>query len=333
MKRRDLLAVGASLLAGAIPAWPQAARKHKVAFVREFGRKPPEPFVGLWQAAFARQGLVEGRNFELVFPGPWDNDLERKRASIRKAVADGADLLLTNGTSDTQAARQAATRIPIVFFNVADPISAGFAKTLAKPGGNMTGVAVHNLTLYPKRLQLIRELMPRAERVALIVDGAFVREGFPPGFYAELHAVAKALRLELIEVDLEHMQEGLEDAFRVAARKRADIVLPLGPFPSNGAFRFTLTQGQSRYRVPVMYGLPARIGITQEVFVTYGASFEEMLDLTTELVAQVLRGADAGEIPVRQMTRIELVLNLRVAREFGIAVPKDVLKRADRVIE
>jgi putative tryptophan/tyrosine transport system substrate-binding protein len=335
MMRRDFIRIGATLLSGvAANTWAQTpARKFRIAFICAGGQPPQAHDIAAWRAALARQGLVEGRGFEFVFARSWHGNGEGRTASIREVIDSRPDLLLTKSTNLTRPVQRATTTIPIVFWNVADPVASGFVKSVAKPGGNVTGVSVHNLTLFPKRLQLIRELMPQARRVALIVDGAFIRDGFPAKFYQEMHETARTLELELIEEDLELLPGGLEDAFRNAARKHVDIALGLGPWPSHLIHEIDFVVQQDRHRVPVLGFVPLRGGPQDGLLVQYGGSYEEMVQSGAEVVAKILRGANPAQTPVRQQTRIELVLNLKVARELGVTIPRGVLRRADRVIE
>jgi putative ABC transport system substrate-binding protein len=221
-----------------------------------------------------------------------------------------------------------------VFFNVADPLASGFVKSLSRPGGNLTGVSVHNLSLFPKRLELIRELSPTARRVVMIVDSKFQRDGYPPDFYREMQEAGRSLGLELVEEDIVLSPSGFEEAFAKASRLRPDFIVPLGPFPSLrvGNYR-DLALWQNKYRVPVLGTIPAIGGPFEGLVVQLGNPVEEMRNITVGLLARVLAGSDPAETAVVQTTKVDLVVNLRAARELGIKIPKSVLTRADRVIE
>ena len=332
MRRRDFAATLLLLAAPAFARAQAAGRRYRLGWVQSVAGTS-DAFTRLWREALAIHDLVEGRNLEFLYPTSWHGDLNRRDASLRALVESRPDALLVGNTDLSRSVQKATKAIPIVFYNVADPISAGLVDSLAKPGGNITGVSVHNLTLFPKRLAFIRELMPHARRVALIVDGAFVRKGFPAEFYRQMRETARALGLELIEEDIEHLPRGLEDAVRNAANMRVDIVLPLGPWPSHRTVPFSFADAQNRYRVPVLGFTPLSGGLDDALLVQYGVGMAELTAHGAELVARVLAGIHPRDIPVRQATRVELVINLKVARELGIAIPKDVLKRADRVIE
>ena len=333
MNRREALRSAAVLLAApGIARAQDPSRRHRLGWVRP-GNTFTDAFASTWREALAMQGLVEGRNLELLYSAAWHGDLARRNDSIRALVERRPDAILVGNTDLSRAVQKATKTLPIVFYNVADPVSAGLVESLSKPGANVTGVSVHNLTLFPKRLQFIRELLPHAKRVALIVDGAFIRDGFPPEFYRQMRETARSLALDLVEEDIEHLPQGLEEGIRNAAHKKVDIVLPLGPWPSNREIPFSFADAQNRYRVPVLGYIPLRGGFEDALLVQYGVGMAELTAHAAELVARVLAGTPPRDIPVRQATKVELVVNMKVARDLGVAIPKYVLKRADRVIE
>jgi putative ABC transport system substrate-binding protein len=243
------------------------------------------------------------------------------------------DIILAENTFGTRLAQKATDSIPIVFVSVADPVAVGIVKSVSHPGGNITGVTVHNLTLFPKRLELIRELLPAARRIALLVDSVFTRDGFPLAFYRELRDVAKRLQLELVEEDLARSPGGLDEAFAKMALFKPDLVLPLGPWPSVRVIDMDFVKFQDRYGLPVLGFQPLVGGVQEGLVVQMGGDVGEMTALAAGVIAKVLAGTPPAEIPVQQQTRILLVINLAVARRFGITVPNNVLRRADRVIE
>ena len=331
MKRRQVLATFAML-----PLMGHAqvgARVHRIGF---FWGEAPMPTSSLvdWRKHFVKNGLVEGRNLELWFIPLWYGDEEKLNTSVREMLAWKPDAILTNSTSGTRIIQRATSTVPVVFFNVADPLSAGFVKNLSRPGGNLTGVTVHNLSLFPKRLQLIRELLPSARRVVVILDGNFKRDGFPREFYRQMHEAANGLGLELVEEDIVLSPGGFEEAFAKASRLRPDFILPLGPWPSlRGGNYHELARMQLEYRIPVLGWIPGVGGPFDGLVAQLGVPVEEIRASAVELLARVLAGSDPAETPVVQTTKVDLVVNLRAARELGIKVPASILKRADRVIE
>ena len=287
----------------------------------------------IWRRHLARHGYIEGQNIEHRFIPDWNGDFERLNGFIRDLLAWKPDAILSVSTLNTRILQRATTSVPIVFMNVADPMSAGFVLSLSRPGGNITGVSVHNLTLFPKRLQLIRELLPKARRVVLIVDSVFMRDGFPVDFYRGMHNVAASLGLELVEEDVAQSPRGFEEAFEKAARLHPDLIMPLGPWPSLRIRDPDFVKYQDRHRIPVLGFTPELGSRLEGLVIQFGATIDEMHRLGADLVAQVLRGAKPADIPVVQQTKIDLVINLKAAGELGIKVPASILKRADRVIE
>jgi len=337
LSRRDLLwRASIGVLAGLVGARAGAARIPRIGLA-VLGSSGPAGnganSAHVWMDVLRRRGLHDGKNVEYVVLQPWGGDLRRYADNVRDVVTLSPDVIISNSTLHTRAVQKATSTIPVVFVNVADPLSAGFVQSLGKPGGNITGVAVHNLTLFPKRLQLIRELLPAARQVGLIIDGAFVRNGFPPSFYEEMRQMAKSLDLALIEIDVERMAGGIDEAFQNAAAKRVDMVLPLGPWPSVKQLDFWWREGQWKYRIPVMWFAPYRGGPLDDVLVQYGVTVEEMMEHAAEIVLLILKGVHPRDIPVRQADKVELIFNLKAAQELGISVPMHLLARANRIIE
>jgi putative ABC transport system substrate-binding protein len=333
MRRRALIAAGLSF--AALPAMVRARPRRdisRLAWFTPYGGFPHVRVREAWRAELSRHGLLEGRNLELRALDRWHGDMGRLGIAIADMIAWAPDVILAENTFGARRAQGATRSIPIVFVNVADPVAVGIVRSISHPGGNITGVTVHNLTLFPKRLQLIRELLPNARRVALLIDSVFTRDGFPAAFYRELHDVAKRLELELVEEDLAQSPDGLDEAFRKMARIKPDIVLPLGPWPSVKILDMDFAKFQDRHGLPVMGFQPLSAGPQDGLLVQMGGDIQEMISLGAAVVSQVLSGASPSDIPVQQQTRIVLVINQKTARSFEIAVPSTLLKRADRVI-
>jgi len=334
--RRHLLAAAIALCVSGVARPCAAARTFKLLFVASYGGPPPNPHnrAGI-VAALAERGFVEGRNLELQFADPWPpGSAGIKEQALAKAVARQPDAIFVQNTELTRAVQAATQSIPIVFWNVADPIAAGIVTNLARPGGNATGTAVHNLTLFPKRLELLREAFPNAKRVALVIDGGFVRDGFPPSFYRGLHETASSLGLTLVEVDVATGPMDSAAALDVAAAMKADVLLPLGPWPSRSLLQVDFVKFQSRARIPVIgIATDSRGGIIDGLVLQFGIDAQEAFRLCASQLHQIFTGTPPGEIPVQQQTKVDLVVNLKAARELGVTIPTHVLKRADRVIQ
>jgi len=334
MNRRFALAVGAALLAVPVVALAQTVERPLRLgwFLGPGGLNRIGPF-RIWADVLRSHGYVEGRNADFRIIPQYHGDIGKLKASMRELVEWKPNAIVTQATFNTRIAQAATSSIPIVFTDVADPVASGIVKSLARPGGNITGVTVHNLTLFPKRLGLVRELLPQAGRVSLIIDRTFTRDGFPPAFYREMHETAARLGLELIEEDLSQCPGGFAEAFENIVALKPDIVMPLGPWPSLRTYDTDYAKFQDRHGIPVFGFQPVAGGAHDGVVIQYGGDVEEAVFTAGDILARIIAGARPADIPIHQQTRVVLVVNLVAARQLGIAVPNSILVRADRVIQ
>ena len=233
-------------------------------------------------------------------------------------------MLVTMGTPATMAAKHATATIPIVFGLVGDAVGAGVVPNLARPGGNVTGMSLYGTEVFGKGLELLKEAVPRAERVMITrppLDN-------PSQTLADATAdtAAKTLGIRLHRVDVRHVAD-YEAAFEVAVKERVGGVLvsPYTPFPKETA-AFAL-----RHRLPTMT-LMGSVGQVGQL-IAYGANFGEQVHRVASYVDRILKGAKPGDLPVEQPTKFELVINLQTARALGLTIPPSLLQRADQVIE
>ena len=283
----------------------------------------------------AEHGFIEGRNlevriFDVMQSSPEFSDV------VRDAIAWKPDAIQVSSTPGVRAVRQATTSIPIVFTRVNDPVLNELVSSIARPGGNVTGVMVHHAVLTSKRLELVRELMPQARRVALILDRSL--RAFSTDSIQEIRANARRLELALEELDPSQYPRHVAGAFDHAAELGVDAVVPVA-YPRtddrDGAgwaslFAAALAWQGSR-RVPVITGF--KEDVESGYLASLGSSRVEEWQFAAELTAGILKGGDPATMAVQQLTRIEVAVNLRTARDLGIKIPKSVLLRADRVIE
>ena len=329
MNRRDalltLLAVSASfpVKVGA----QQAGRSYRVVL-----------FLGGTSVAAARQrnvvverlathGFVEGRNLrvELHRGGidQWNVD------AARAVVALTPDAILVDSTRLALAMQAGTTAIPMVFTGVDDPVNSGLVKSFARPGGNMTGVYFSQLEIAAKRLELVRELLPHARRVALAASFGFsgVRETM-----SNLRQVASRLGFELIEVD-GTWNFGFASSLQATARSKPEAIMVLQPYAIYGMEEVVqpIIRFAAEQRIPSVFWEAefAELGAT----LSYGVNLTKELGRAAEQLARVLKGASPAALPVDQATQYELVVNNKVAKALGIVIPPSILVRADRVIE
>jgi len=267
-------------------------------------------------------GWEDGRTvaIEYRFAG---NDPDRLTQFAAELVRQKVDVITTAGDLSTRAAQEATATIPIVMV-VGFPVESGFVKSLAHPGGNITGVAVLADELSVKRLELLKELMPRLSRVAVLWDPV-THERQPKA----AEAAARTLGLQ-VEVLSAKTSGDLAGAFEKAAAARADALLVLvSPMFFGNARAFA--DLAARHRIPVMYPTPAFVEAGG--LITYGFVVDEQWRLVAVLIDKILKGRRPAELPIEQPTKFELTVNLRTAKALGLTIPRSILARAERVIE
>lgn len=269
-------------------------------------------------------GYVEGSSIQITwrhFPegGP------QLRLAADELVTSKVDVLVTCSTAATQAAVAATRTIPIVFTGIADPIASGVVASLAKPGANATGVSVLVAELYPKRLDLLRQVSPRARRVAFIVNLSSPGSALA---VQPLQAAAKTLNIQL-EVHNTPTATEVESTLRKIRWGSIDGLLTAGDTVvfSQGA---QIARAVRKARVPAVF--PWRQFHTYGVLMSYGSDTNEIMRRGAWYVDRILKGAKPEDLPVEQVSRMELIIDLRVARESGIKVPQELLYRADEVM-
>lgn len=325
--RRRLLLASAALLAS--PRSPHAqAVARKVGVLIPIGRDDLKPYREALVRQLAAGGFAEGRNLELDVRSAsqsFHEDREVARELVRKKI----DALFTLGTPVTESARAATKSVPIVFAWVADPVASGILKSLADPGGNVTGVSNRYGELAVKRLELARELRPAAKRVAFVhvFRDALYEDAIAP------HVVpaAKALGVELIVVDRGAACCGWDAMFGGAARLGAEVVVPIITYATTPISGAQLVERSNVARVPVIFS--DALAVERGGLISYGTNLFDELRRGADVLVRVLKGTRPGDIPVDQAARFELVVNLKTAKAIGIAIPPSILLRADRVIE
>jgi putative ABC transport system substrate-binding protein len=323
--RREFIA----LLGGAAAAWPLAAHAQQPAKLLTIGFLSPNAASaqGEWTAAFVQRmrelGWVEGRTITIEYR--WaDGRVERLPDMAAELVRLKVDVIVTSGPA-ALAAKQATPTIPIVFGLVADPIGTGLIASLARPGGNVTGMSMQNTDLATKRLELLREIVPSLRRLAIVANvdnpGAVLEMG-------EVKAMARTLGLEVTTLELRRAED-IAPAF-AALKGGADALYVCGdPLVSTNRVRInTLAVGA---RLPMIYNF--RDHAVGGGLISYGANQADLFRRAAGFVDQILRGAKPADIPVEQPTKFDLVVNLVTAQALGLEVPPTLLARADEVIE
>ena len=280
------------------------------------------------QEAF-RQGLrelgyVEGSNL-LILWRRFPEDAEQLRPAAEELVGSKVDIIVTCSTAATRAAFDATRSIPIVFTGIADPVASGVAASLAKPGANATGVSVLVPELYPKRLDLLRQLAPRIRRVAFIVNLSSPGSALA---LQPLQAAAKTLNIEL-EVHNTRNAGEVESVLRTLSWASIDGVL-IGGDTVVFAQGAKIARAIGKARVPAVF--PWRQFHAYGALMSYGPDPRQIMRRGAWYVDKILKGAKPVDLPIEQVSKMDLIIDLRVAHKMGIKVPEELLYRADEVI-
>jgi putative tryptophan/tyrosine transport system substrate-binding protein len=270
-------------------------------------------------------GYVEGKNIVMEYRYA-EGKLDRLPAHAAELVHLKVDIIVTSAAAPTRAAKEATVTIPIVMTNENDPVGNGFVASLARPGGNITGTATLSPELSGKRLELLKEIVPKLSRVAVI--GTSTNPGNAQSLKeTELAAGPFGVRLQYLDVI---SSNDIETAFRGASKGRAEAVLALGgPLLVNRRKQFTDLAAKSR--LPAIYW---RSDIVEAGgLMSYGVYLPDLDRRAAMYVDKILKGAKPAELPIEQPTKFELVINLKAAKQIGLTIPPNVLARADRVIK
>jgi ABC-type uncharacterized transport system substrate-binding protein len=321
-RRTFLSAAGLALLAAPLAAEAQQAGKiYRIGVLLPLG--PTLPILANFLSGMRERGWIENQGF-VVEPRYAEGRLERLPELAAALVRLKVDVLVTMGTPATIAARQATATIPIVFGIVGDAVGAGVVPNLARPGGNVTGMSLYGTEVVGKGLELLKDALPRAQRVMITRDPSQNRSQSLADEIAD--TVAKARGLQLHRVDV-HDVPDYEAAFKVAVKERVDAVLisPSSPLPKESA-DFALRHG-----LPTMT-LMGSVGQVGQL-IAFGANFSEQVRRVAGYVDRILKGVKPADLPVEQPTKFELVINLKTAKALGLTIPPSLLLRADQVIE
>jgi len=293
-------------------------------------QSPPPSAVAARTEAF-RQGLrdlgyVEGKNIVIEWRFA-EGKLDRVPALVAELVRLKVDVIVTGGAILTRAAKEATSTIPIVMAQDSDPVGNGFVASLARPGGNITGLATLTPELSGKRLELLKEIVPKLSRVAVL--GTSTQPGNAQQLReTELAAGAFGVKLQYLDV-LD--PKDIETAFRAASKGRADAVLMMVAGAVAAAHRTQIVELAVKSRLPTMY--PQNTYVEDGGLMSYGVSFTDLDRRAATYVDKILKGAKPADLPVEQPIKFEFIINLKAAKQIGLTIPPNVLVRADKVIK
>jgi putative ABC transport system substrate-binding protein len=270
-------------------------------------------------------GYVEGKNIVIEWRGA-DGKRDRVPKLAAELVSLKVDVIVTSGATDTRAAKAATVTIPIVMTNDGDPVGNGFIASLARPGGNITGLSTLSPEISGKRLELLKEIVPKLSRVAVFGTSTSASNAQELG-EVELAAGALGVRLQYLDV---LRPKDIETAFRAAAKERSDAVLMNVSGSLITSQRKEIAELAVKSRLPVTYH--RREYVEAGGLMSYGVNFLDLDRRAATYVDKILKGAKPAELPVEQPTKFEFLINLKAAKQIGLTIPPNVLARADRVI-
>ncbi len=267
-------------------------------------------------------GYVEGKNLVIIYPSAEKTYAARAAELVRLKV----DIIVTGGATATRAVKEATTTIPIVFLQDPDPVGNGLVTTLARPAGNITGLSSMSADLAGKRLEMLKEVLPKLSRLAVLGNSANAGNGIQ---LRETERTAATLGMQLQYLDVLSAKD-IETAFREASKERAEAVFVLAG-PVFNPQPTLLTQSAVKSRLPAAY--PSSTFVEAGGLMTYAANRADLDRRAATYVDKILKGGKPGNLPVEQPKKFEFVINLKAAKEIGLTIPPNVLARADRVIK
>ncbi|HXV82103.1 MAG TPA: ABC transporter substrate-binding protein [Candidatus Binatia bacterium] len=270
-------------------------------------------------------GWIEGKNIAIEYRFAEGNRDRLPKVALELARLP-VDLIVTGGPAGTRTVKEANITIPIVMGFDNDPVGSGFVASLARPGGNITGLSTLSPEISGKQLELLKEIIPKLSRVAVL--GNSTEPGNAQAL-KELEIAAGAFRLQLHYLDVKKDQD-IETGFRAATRESAHAVLLLGS-PVVSARRTRIAAVAAKSRLPTIYPWPEFV--QDGGLMSYGASITDLFRRAAVMVDKILKGTKPADIPVEQPTKFEFVINLKTAKQIGVTIPPNVLARADKVIK
>jgi putative tryptophan/tyrosine transport system substrate-binding protein len=317
-------AVSAMLFAPCVSAEAQQPKKvARIGFLAPATRTGYQHYTDALLQGLRELGYVEGQN--IVIEYRWaDGNFERLPQLAADLVRLKVDVIVAPGVQAVRAAKQSTTTIPVIFPTVGDAVASGLVASLARPGGNITGLTILSPELSGKRLELLKEAFPRISHVAVLLDP---RQ--PPLSFEETQTAGKSLGLKLQFLEVRDAAD-VESVFSAMSRARADALITL-PHPFLQVHQRQILELAARSRVPAMYQTTE--WTESGGLMSYGPDLLDNYRRAAVFVDKILKGTKPADLPVEQPTKFEFIINLKTAKQIGLTIPPNVLARADRVIK
>ena len=331
MKRREFI----SLLGGAAAAWPVAARAQQADRMRRIGvlmglaEDDPETKARLagFLQGLEKRGWSEGRNVQIDYRFAPASGADQAQALAKELVALQPDVIFAQSTPVAAAVQRESHTLPIVFAGTVDPIGSGFIASLARPGGNMTGVTQYEASVTGKWLAMLKEISPTLVRAAFVVNPKTAP--FYNYYLRTAQSLSQSLGIELVPTLVENAAEIERAIDSFAGVSNGGLILPSDV--SNAVHRNLIIALAARHRLPAVYF--SRVFVAAGGLMSYGNDFVDMCRQAARYVDRILRGDKPADLPVQAATKFETILNLKTAKALGLTVPPGLLVAADEVIE
>jgi len=325
-KRNFVFALGAIFLTLSFPSEAQQpAKVPRIGFLFVTSLSTISARIEALRQGLRELGYVEGKNIVIELRSA-EGKLDRVPALAAELVRSKVDVIVTGGATDTRAAKEATNTIPIVMAQDSDPVGSGFVASLARPGGNITGLSTLAPEVSGKRLELLKEIIPKLSRVAVL--GISTRPGNAQSL-KEVELAAGAFKVQVQYLDVLDVRE-IETAFRAATKGRAEAVLVLQS-PFFNSQRKQIADLAIKSRLPAIYPQTDYTEVGGLMY--YGANTPDLFRRAATYVDKILKGAKPADLPVEQPKTFELIINLEAAKQIGLTIPPNVLVRADKVIK
>jgi putative ABC transport system substrate-binding protein len=322
--------VAVMLLAVAVLAEAQQAGKvFRIGFLGSSTASGSAVHVKAFLQELSKLGWIEGKNLAIEYRFA-DQKPARQPDLAAELVRLKVDLIVASGIGAALAVKKATSTIPIVMTRAGDPVVLGLIASLARPGGNVTGVSTLSFELITKRLEVLKDAVPKLARVGLLLTSGDLGGLGDSGQVKELRPVAVALKLKLEEIETQREPKGLENAFQTAKQKQVGAIMTTGtPFFLSERKRIVELAG--KYRLPAIY--PDKEFVDEGGLMSYGADYTDLYRRAAVYVDKILKGAKPADLPVQQATKFEFVINLKAAKQIGLTLSPEFLSRANRVIK
>jgi putative tryptophan/tyrosine transport system substrate-binding protein len=320
--RRSFVAGMAAVMVAPLGAEAQQAGKMwRIGFLSQ--GQPPKAWLDALQQGLRERGYIEGRNVTWEFRAT-DGSLDQLPRFAEELVRLKVDVIVARASSGAMAAKRATTTIPVVFAGVYAPVEVGLVSNLARPGGNLTGIAVNASDMAAKRVQLLKELVPTLKRVAMLSHPAHPSN---PVQVQGAEAATSALGVHL-DVMPVRSADDFDDALRTL--RRIDGLVH-SDTPLFATYRARLAEAAARSRLPTIY--PSKAYVDAGGLMSYGADLPDLYRQVAIYVDKILKDAKPADLPIEQPTKFELVINLKTAKALGLTIPPSLMLRADQMIE